>query len=89
MEATPTMAGLHPISQFVLYQDVVGILCSRTTSMMILFSLWSVPHCSAYLSYIFGLLKESGTPDAALGNERGLAIEDGSADVSPFVRALR
>ena len=89
MEATPTMAGLHPISQFVLYQDVVGILCSRTTSMMILFLLWSVPHCSAYPSYIFGLLKESGTPTAALGTERGLAIEDGSADVSPFVRALR
>jgi len=34
-------------------------------------------------------LKESGTPTAALGTERGLAIEDGSADVSPFVRALR
>ncbi len=83
------MAGLHPLSQFVLYQDVVGILCSRTTSMMILFSLWPVPHCSAYPSYIFVLLKESGTPNAALGTERGLAIEDGSADVSPFVRALR
>jgi len=34
-------------------------------------------------------LKESGTPNTALGTERGLAIEDGSADVSPFVRALR
>jgi hypothetical protein len=34
-------------------------------------------------------LKESGTPTAALGTERGLAIEDGSADVSSFVRALR
>ena len=57
--------------------------------MMILFSLSSVPHCSAYPSYIFGPLKESGTPTAALGTERGLAIEDGSADESPFVRALR
>jgi len=83
------LAGLHPLSQFVLYQVVVGILCSRTLSMMILFSLSSVPHCSAYPSYIFGPLKESGTPTAALGTERGLAIKDGSADVSPFVRALR
>jgi len=83
------MAGLYPLSQFVLYQDVVGILCSRTPSMIILFLLWSVPHCSAYPSYIFGPLKESGTPNAALGTERDLAIEDGSADVSSFVRALR
>ncbi len=79
------MAGLYPLSQFVLYQDVIGILCSRTPSMIILILLWSVPHCSAYPSYIFGPLKESGTPNAALGTERGLAIEDGSADV----RALR
>ena len=40
-------------------------------------------------AYIFGPLKELGIPTAALGTERGLAIEDGSADVSPFVRALR
>ena len=33
------MAGLYPLSQFVLYQDVVGILRSRTSSMIILFSL--------------------------------------------------
>ncbi len=34
-------------------------------------------------------LMELGTPNAALGTEKGLAIKDGSADVSPFIRALR
>ncbi len=30
-------------------------------------------------------LKESGTPMLPLGTEIGLAFEDGSADVSPFI----
>ena len=42
-----------------------------------------------FLEKIMETLKEVGTPNAALGTEKGLTIKDGSADLSPLVRALR